>query len=88
MGAPAASAVPGLIECLGSGPPAKPGVAAKPGPPTAEEACRLYAAQSLGRIGPPAAAALPALRLTLRDPSEALRQAAEQAVRMIETPAG
>ncbi len=88
IGPAAAAAVPGLIESLQTTapPPASDAdPSATPAPPPAEEASRLYAAQSLGRIGPRAATALPALRKALTDPNEPLRQAAEQAIRMIET---
>ncbi len=49
-----------------------------------EEACRVYAAQALGRIGPPAAGALGELRTAARTGPEALRQAADQAIRLIQ----
>jgi HEAT repeat protein len=51
---------------------------------TTEDNCRVYAAQALGRIGPPASRALPDLQAAARHGSSALRSAAEQAVRMIE----
>jgi HEAT repeat protein len=49
-----------------------------------EESCRIHAAQALGRIGPPAAAALNDLRDVLDSGPEALRRAAEQAIRQIQ----
>jgi HEAT repeat protein len=58
-----------------------------PPPPdvvTTEEACRVSAAQALGRIGPPAATALPDLHDAIQSGSEALRHAAQQAVRQIQ----
>ena len=51
---------------------------------TAEDNCRVYAAQALGRIGPPAAKALPDLQEAARNGGSALRTAAEQAIRMIQ----
>jgi HEAT repeat protein len=51
---------------------------------TTEDSCRIHAAQALGRIGPAAAAALPALRDAARTGPDALRLAAEQAIRQIE----
>lgn len=57
-------------------PPADPG--------SAEETCRVYAAQALGRIGPAAAAALGELRDAARHGHDALRQAAQQAARLIQ----
>jgi HEAT repeat protein len=58
-----------------------------PPPPegmTSEEACRVAAAQALGRIGPPAVSALPDLHEAVRCSPEALRQAAQQAIRQIQ----
>jgi len=58
-----------------------------PPPPegmTSEEACRVAAAQALGRIGPPAAPALTDLHEVVRCGPEALRQAAQQAIRQIQ----
>lgn len=49
-----------------------------------EEACRVAAAQALGRIGPPARSALPDLYEAIRLGPEALRHAAQQAVRQIQ----
>lgn len=49
-----------------------------------EESCRVYAAQALGRIGPHAATALPELREAARAGFEALRHAANQAIRQIQ----
>ena len=51
---------------------------------TADENCRVYAAQALGRIGPVAAGAVSDLQDAAEFGPEALRQAAEQAVRMIQ----
>jgi HEAT repeat protein len=51
---------------------------------TPEETCRVYAAQALGRIGPPAAAALNDLRDAANTGTESLRRAAEQSVRQIQ----
>jgi HEAT repeat protein len=45
--------------------------------------CRLYAAQALGRIGPAAAAVLVELRGSLALAPEPVRQAVEQALRMV-----
>jgi len=49
-----------------------------------EDACRVHAAQALGRIGPLAAASLPELREAARTGVEPLRLAAQQAIRLIE----
>jgi HEAT repeat protein len=51
---------------------------------SAEETCRVFAAQALGRIGPPAAAALGELREAIARGPEPLREAARQAIRLIE----
>jgi HEAT repeat protein len=51
---------------------------------TSEENCRIYAAQALGRIGPPAAGALSDLKEVTRHGSDALRLAAQQAIRQIQ----
>jgi HEAT repeat protein len=51
---------------------------------SSEESCRIHAAQALGRIGAPAAAALPDLDEAARSGSEALRNAARQAIRQIQ----
>lgn len=51
---------------------------------SAEMTCRVYAAQALGRIGPPAVAALPDLRDAARHAPEPLRAAAQQAIRQIQ----
>jgi HEAT repeat protein len=53
-------------------------------PASTEETCRVYAAQALGRIGPPAAAALPDLQDAARHGPDQLRLAARQAVRQIQ----
>ena len=52
-------------------------------PPSPEDGCRAGAAQALGRIGPAAAAAVPALQQALTDPCAAVRQAAELSLRQI-----
>lgn len=68
------------------------GTATPPIPPppsdaaTAEDNCRIFAAQALGRIGPAAAPALSELQIAVRSGPDALRQAALQAIRNIETP--
>ena len=54
--------------------------------PSADVNCRLFAAQALGRIGPPAAGALSDLRDAIDAGPESVRQAAELAVRQIEGP--
>ena len=51
---------------------------------TPEESCRVHAAQALGRIGPPAAAALNDLRAVFHSGPEPLRRAAEQSIRLIQ----
>jgi HEAT repeat protein len=99
MGPAAAPAVPHLVDVLRLPPAARPRPmpAPPPGaptpvtpiamtaadPPPTEDGCRASAAQALGRIGPPAADALPALQLALSDPSVAVRQAAEVALRQV-----
>ena len=52
---------------------------------TADENCRVYAAQALGRIGPVAAGAVSDLQDAAEFGPESLRQAAELAVRMIQS---
>jgi HEAT repeat protein len=49
-----------------------------------EEACRVTAAQALGRIGPPAHAALSDLHDAVQFGPESLRQAAQHAIRQIQ----
>ena len=49
-----------------------------------EEACRVYAAQALGRMGPAAIAAVAELKIASRTGTESLRQAAAQALRQIQ----
>jgi HEAT repeat protein len=93
MGHAGLPAVPGLMECLRMG-PAKPAVdpsepatqiaSASPPPPTPEESSRMYAAQALGRIGPMAHPAIPALKNALQDPHEHVRQAAQVALRLVQ----
>jgi HEAT repeat protein len=51
---------------------------------SAEDNCRVYAAQALGRIGPAAARALSDLQDAARNGGTALRAAAEQAIRLIQ----
>lgn len=51
---------------------------------SAEDSCRAYAAQALGRIGPAAASALPDLHEAAESGSEAVRTMAQQAIRLIE----
>jgi HEAT repeat protein len=51
---------------------------------SAEETCRLFAAQALGRIGPPAAPALPELQEAADHGPEALRNAAALSIRLIQ----
>jgi HEAT repeat protein len=50
----------------------------------ADETCRVYAAQALGKIGPPAAAAVAELKAAARYGPALLREAAVQAVRQIQ----
>ncbi len=52
----------------------------------ADEGCRVYAAQALGRIGPAAAAATADLREAVASGPETLREAAQQALRLIQGP--
>ncbi len=51
---------------------------------TPEEACRVYAAQALGRLGPAAEAAVDDLREAIRTGFDALRRAAQQSMRQIQ----
>ncbi len=51
---------------------------------TPEEACRVYAAQALGRFGPAAELALDDLREAIRTGFDALRRAAQQSIRQIQ----
>lgn len=51
---------------------------------TPEEACRVYAAQALGRFGPAAEEALDELREAVRTGFDALRRAAQQSIRQIQ----
>jgi len=51
---------------------------------TPEEACRVYAAQALGRLGPAAESALDDLREAIRTGFDALRRAAQQSIRQIQ----
>lgn len=51
-----------------------------------EETSRVYAAQALGRIGEAAAGAISDLQMAARFGPESLRQAAKQALRLIESP--
>lgn len=53
---------------------------------SAEDTCRVYAAQALGRIGPAAAPAIGDLQHAIRNGPDALCQAAQQAVRLIKGP--
>ncbi|MGL6074342.1 MAG: HEAT repeat domain-containing protein [Fimbriiglobus sp.] len=96
MGANAVAAIPMLLECLRSGvtaPAPTPSsdqqtrpelVVPKTEQPTAEESSRMYSAQALGRIGPTAAVAIPALKQALQDPHDQVRQAALLALRAIQ----
>ena len=49
-----------------------------------EDACRVYAAQALGRMGKAATPALADLRIAARTGPDTLRQAAQQALRLIQ----
>jgi HEAT repeat protein len=100
MGAVARSAVPFLAQVVRgpkghtprptppSGSPSSSNTATPPSNNpdtlTSEENCRIYAAQALGRIGPPAAPAIPDLKDATRHGSDALRLAAQQAIRQIQ----
>jgi HEAT repeat protein len=60
------------------------GIAPKPGdPPNSVDAARASAAQALGRIGAPATTAVPQLTIALKDPVDAVREAAELSLRQI-----
>jgi HEAT repeat protein len=75
--APAGRPVAGAVVTL-----PKP-AAAKSAETTTLDIARSYAAQALGRIGPAAAAAVPALMANTEDANEQVRLAAEQALRLI-----
>jgi hypothetical protein len=62
-------------------PTAPPAPAADAAP---DETCRVYAAQALGKIGPVATAALPELKAAARFGPDQLRDAARQALRLIQ----
>jgi HEAT repeat protein len=62
--------------------PTPPQIQVEAGSP--EEACRVYAAQALGRIGPAAEAALDDLREAIRTGFDSLRRAAQQSIRQIQ----
>lgn len=88
--APTLQDTPPPAGCLGGGIGlgALTGAATPPVPPlpedaTTEDNCRVYAAQALGRIGPAASGAASDLREAARLGSEALRGAAQQAMRLI-----
>jgi HEAT repeat protein len=97
IGPAAASAVPALMDALrptrasawriaplpAAETPATP-ITPPQVTPSADETSRSYAAQALGRIGPAAASAVPALTQALTDTNEQVRQAAEQALRQIQ----
>jgi HEAT repeat protein len=100
MGASASAAIPGLIEALKNSRkpieiPPQPSVDEKtPTTPItfqssstacAEDTCRAYAAQALGRIGPAASVAMSALNLAINDPCEQVRQSAQHAIRQLQT---
>jgi hypothetical protein len=61
-----------------------PVVPAAAQPDAADETCRVYAAQALGRVGPAAAAAVDELQDAVRFGPEPLRTAAQQALRLIQ----
>ena len=98
MGPTAGDAVPALTDALrASRPsditkPAMPLDAATPvtpivvnaNQPSSEETSRIHVAQALGRIGPTAASAVPALEVASRDYSDRVRQAALNAIRAIQ----
>ena len=100
MGPAARSAVPFLAKTLrgsqraGLRPPpaledtasgtATPPVVVATDASGAEDTCRVYAAQALGRIGAAAAPAVSDLQTAARSGPDALRQAARQAVKLIE----
>jgi HEAT repeat protein len=98
MGPTAAPAVMPLVDVMRAKPAARPAplpgvntttpptaVTTAPGePPTTEDGCRVCAAQALGRIGPPAAPAVPFLQQAASDPCAAVRQAAEMSLRQIQ----
>jgi HEAT repeat protein len=92
MGPAAADAVPPLIVVLTTLP--KPGVPPVPPTPmpkgdgtgepaTPDDNARMFAAQALGRIGPAAADALPALAQALHDPHPSVCAAAKLALKLV-----
>jgi HEAT repeat protein len=52
--------------------------------PAVDETCRVYAAQALGKIGPAAAAAVADLKAASRTGPDAVRDAARQALRLVQ----
>lgn len=96
IGPAAAAAIPGLIAIITARQPLPmrsphslshqtpvTAVAPTPQPPNPEESSCLYAVQALGRIGPAAMDAVPALLQICQEPQEALRQAAQLALKQI-----
>ncbi len=76
--------LPGTLVAHLQTPTTPPTITPPPDGGSAEENSRVYAAQALGRIGPVAAPALGELRDAYRYGSDALRQAAHTAIRLIE----
>jgi HEAT repeat protein len=98
MGPAAAAAVPGLIDALravrpsghkmpalgaDSRTPATPTNTPSPSPPP-EETSRAYAAQALGRIGPAALSAIPALTQAAADSNEQISASAKLALKQVQ----
>jgi HEAT repeat protein len=91
MGPAAADAVPHLMAVLTTLP--KPGTLAPPAAApkndgtgesaTPDDNARMFAAQALGRIGPAAADALPALAQALNDPHPSVGAAAKLAIKLV-----
>ena len=83
--AAAAIATAGLAACGGSdSDTATPRQMTEPVLTSPDVSCRVFAAQALGRIGPSAASALPDLRDAVAVGPEAVRAAAQQAVKLIQ----
>lgn len=75
---------PGTLTAEIRTPTTPPMITPPPEGTSTEDNARIYAAQALGRIGPAAAPAMAELHDAARNGSDALRQAAHTAIRLIE----
>ena len=82
IGPAAKIAVPSLIKALDTFPGGTPPL---DGPPRYYADARSAAAEALGAIGSDARDAIPALRKTLKDPSDLVRNSAAEALRKIQS---